>query len=106
MGKSAYGRPHFYPRRAPGTVNTRTGGDRDIRDKAGSASLAYRLANVYLAGHKAFQCPVPSTQCQIFKRPACVMVAPGDADALNLRHIRRHRGYPSSRGCHVHRGGT
>jgi hypothetical protein len=35
-----------------------------------------------------------------------VMVAPGDADALNLRHIRRHRGHPFSRGCHVQRGGT
>src|ERR1039458_3008733 len=74
---------------APGTVNTRTGGDRDIRDRAGPARLADGLAN----SHSAQAQSLPGARGQIFKRPACAMVAQGDADALNLRHIRRHRGH-------------
>ena len=41
----------------PETVNTRPGGDRDIRDKAGPASLAHGLTSLTVPGHKAFRVP-------------------------------------------------
>ena len=51
--------------------------------------------------HEAFRVP----GARLFQRPACVMVASGDADALNLRHIRRRRGHLFSRGRYALRGG-
>src|SRR5712691_5502717 len=69
--------------RPPGTVNTRTGGDRDIRDKAGPASLAHGLALSVCPGTKPSGCPVPDIEA-----PRVRDGRPGDTDALNLRHIR------------------